>query len=65
MVEVKLSKDIIRKKDVGLEYKVYNGKSFLKLYIELAMVGCKYGEFILTRRKLSLKKLEKKKKKVK
>jgi len=62
MMKIRASKEIIKKKDVGMEFRVYNGKSFLKVYIEVSMVGSKYGEFILTRRKLSLRKQEEKKK---
>lgn len=47
---------IITPKLVGLTIYVYNGHQWIKLNIEENMVGFKLGEFILTRKKLSLKK---------
>lgn len=36
--------------DVGATYLVYNGKSFIPVYIVENMVGHKFGEFSLTRK---------------
>lgn len=42
--------DKIEQEHVGLVYNVYNGNSFVELYIEESMVGKKFGEYVPTRR---------------
>lgn len=34
---------------VGLQFEIYNGKSYLPLFIQESMIGHKLGEFIPTR----------------
>lgn len=41
---------------VGINFNVYNGKSFSKFVVSKEMVGFKLGEFSFTRKKFSFKK---------
>jgi ribosomal protein S19 len=45
---------------VGINFDVYNGKSFSKFVVSKEMVGFKLGEFSFTRKKFSFKKKKKK-----
>lgn len=47
---------------VGKQFEVHNGKSFVSLEVHEDMIGHKFGEFAMTRRKTLHKKKEKKKK---
>jgi small subunit ribosomal protein S19 len=40
---------------VGQTFSIYNGKEFKNLFIQKNMVGCRLGEFSLTRKNVSLK----------
>ena len=44
---------IILPKIVGKKIKVHNGKGFEMIQIEPEMIGCRLGEFVLTRRSVS------------
>jgi ribosomal protein S19 len=46
----------INPKFIGLNFLIYNGKSFLKLKITEEMIGHKLGEFSPTRKKFTFKK---------
>lgn len=46
---------------IGLDFDVYNGKTFLKVKVTEEMVGFKFGEFTPTRKKFSFKKNKKNK----
>ncbi|YP_001874794.1 ribosomal protein S19 (mitochondrion) [Hemiselmis andersenii] len=35
---------------VGLNFEVYNGKTYVPLLIKKKMIGAKFGEFVLTRK---------------
>jgi len=35
---------------VGVNFDVYNGKEFFKVFVTESMVGHKFGEFVLTRK---------------
>jgi small subunit ribosomal protein S19 len=48
-------------KYIGINFDVYNGKSFSKVIVTEEMVGFKFGEFSPTRKKFSFKKKKKKK----
>jgi small subunit ribosomal protein S19 len=52
-------KSIITPKFVGLNFLIYNGKSFLKLKISEEMIGHKLGEFSPTRKQFTFKKKNK------
>lgn len=54
-------KSFITPKFIGLSFKVYNGKTFLKVKVTEEMVGYKLGEFSPTRKKFTFKKKKKKK----
>ena len=43
-------------KFIGLDFKIYNGKTYTQLSITEKMVGHKLGEFSPTRKKFSFKK---------
>jgi len=43
-------------KFIGLNFKIYNGKTYTQLSITEKMVGLKLGEFSPTRKKFSFKK---------
>lgn len=45
---------------VGLSFNIHNGKTITKLTITNEMIGHKFGEFCLTRKKFSFKKKKKK-----
>jgi len=47
---------------VGKHFEIYNGKSFVSLEVHEDMIGHKFGEFAMTRKKALHKKKEKKKK---
>ena len=49
----------ITPKFIGLTFKVHNGKKFLDVTVLKDMVGCKFGEFVLTRSKFTFKKKKK------
>ncbi len=40
---------------IGFEFFIYNGKNFSKLLVNENMIGHKFGEFVLTRKKFSFK----------
>nr|AGR42864.1 ribosomal protein S19 [Ostreococcus tauri]AGR43036.1 ribosomal protein S19 [Ostreococcus tauri]AGR43122.1 ribosomal protein S19 [Ostreococcus tauri]AGR43208.1 ribosomal protein S19 [Ostreococcus tauri] len=46
---------------VNKTFMVHNGKSFVEITIQESMIGHKFGEFALTRKKLIHKKKDKKK----
>ena len=46
---------------VHSKFQVHNGKAFIKIEIQESMVGHKFGEFALTRKKPIHKKKDKKK----
>lgn len=46
---------------VGKTFFIHNGKSFVELQVQEMMIGHKFGEFALTRKKPMHKKKEKKK----
>lgn len=54
-------KSFITPKFIGLSFKIYNGKTFIKLIITEDMVGYKLGEFVPTRKKFTFKNKKKKK----
>lgn len=41
---------VIPESYVGKEVKVYNGNRFISLEIMRRMVGCKFGEFVVTKK---------------
>ena len=43
-------------KFIGLDFKIYNGKTYTQLSVTEKMVGHKLGEFSPTRKKFSFKK---------
>lgn len=47
---------VILPKFVGLNYQVYNGKTFVLVKILTEMVGHKLGEFVPTRKQFTYKK---------
>jgi len=58
-------KSYIFMSDVGLKYKIYNGKDYINVLIKEGMVGKKFGNFVLTKilgRSIHLKKKKKLKK---
>lgn len=42
-------------KFVGLNCKIHDGKNFIEVLVTEEMIGHKFGEFVLTRNKVSLK----------
>ena len=52
--ELKSRESVILPVFVGLFLKIYNGKSYIKIFVKKEMVGHKLGEFSVTR-KLRLK----------
>lgn len=52
---LKLGSDIVRNKDIGKKYHVYNGKEYVDVGVSGIMVGRRFGEFILTRSKKVIK----------
>jgi len=44
---------IILPEMVGTAIDIYNGKNFIKLRIEEEMIGHRFGEFVVTRKKVS------------
>lgn len=59
-LDIKKGFEVILSEDIGDTYRVYNGKEYVKVFIEVAMVGYKYGEFIVTRKKPRIKRKDKK-----
>lgn len=51
--------------DVGMSYKIYNGKLFIAAPLSYKTYGCKFGQFILTKKIGSGVHLDKEKKKKK
>lgn len=47
-------------KFIGLKFNVHTGKNYLEVLVSKEMVGCKFGEFSLTRSKFVFKKKKKK-----
>jgi len=45
---------------VNKKFKIHNGKSFIEIEIQESMIGHKFGEFALTRKRPIHKKKEKK-----
>ena len=45
---------------VHKKFKIHNGKSFIEIEIQESMIGHKFGEFALTRKRPTHKKKEKK-----
>lgn len=41
---------------VGSRFLIHNGKTFSPLIVTSEMIGCKFGEFSLTRKKFKFKK---------
>jgi len=50
----------IKVEDIGMVYQVHSGKEFRRVKVTAQMVGHKYGEFVLTRKRAPPK-VEKKK----
>lgn len=46
----------IMPRDLGKTIEIHNGKNFMKVLIMKEMVGCKFGEFIRTRKNFKFKK---------
>lgn len=64
--KIKKKKFTLGFKDLGLNYYVYNGRVFKKTPIGYKAHGCKFGQFITTKkqgRSIHIKKVKKKKKK--
>ena len=49
---------------INRSFKIFNGKNFTKLNVTEQMIGHKFGEFSLTRKRHVFKKKKKKKKKI-
>jgi len=47
---------------IGTKISIYNGKSFMNVFIDNSKVGYKFGEFAYTRKKFEYKKVKKVKK---
>lgn len=44
---------------IGLTFQVHNGKDYQEITVTDDMIGCKFGEFVFTRKKFSFKKKKK------
>jgi ribosomal protein S19 len=52
-VNIKQSRNFfINQEHVGSRYAIYNGQKYISLLIRAGMVGHKFGEFVLTKRKI-------------
>lgn len=46
-------------KFIGYPFQIYTGKSYTEIIVTKEMIGCKFGEFSLTRKSFTFKKKNK------